>query len=115
MRYLDRSGQPINSLEWMKLYRQPHYAILRRNLFTTHELITSWIGVASEQEQAPLIFFVELKPLEKKQSPIGKQGYVPELSPTRRLEIWCPDEATALAAHEELYAELNPIAAKKTR
>jgi hypothetical protein len=99
MKYLDRAGEPIDSLSWAKLIRSPAYSIVkltRQKLAPT--IVTSWVGIVSEEEAAPKIFLTEAYSEEgndkSRRKPFGDQH-------------WCNTEEQALAQHEAIEKELH--------
>lgn len=96
MRYVDRNGEPLNSLRWTKLYHDPRYAVIRRSRCCQREIITSWVGVIGEGEKIPHPFVVQTREFARI---LGKE---------ERKEIdeaWYETEPLALAAHDKLEVE----------
>ena len=103
MRYFNRDGEPINSLVWARLLRDPKYATVKAVRREVCEVVTSWVGVAADWETVPQIFLVESRQLVRSVVD-GKEQR--DMEPLRD-PTWCTTEQLALAEHRKREKEIR--------
>src|SRR5678815_3893241 len=96
MRYLNRKGESISSLEWHRLYADPKYSIVETTRVSKRIIETTWVGVVPFSEQtAPKLYVVQLlrslSTLEEERKEDGELAC-----------YWCSTEAEAAKTHRWL-------------